>query len=200
MSLEKTLNKLKSGEELIISALGDSLTQGWMVSKGYVDYIYEMLSEKYSESKIKIINRGIPGDTSSNGLFRVQRDVLIHEPDLVIVQFALNDAFMGMSSGSFKKTISQIIERIQLDTTSEILLITSVPILFNKNEDKMAEDFYHVLAEISKEKKVEFVQVHKYWKNKVKEGLDSRLLYQADGVHPTVQGYKIMAEAIMEAF
>ena len=44
---EKTIAKLKSGEDVKIVAIGDSLTYGWQVSKGYLDFLKEMLKKRY---------------------------------------------------------------------------------------------------------------------------------------------------------
>jgi acyl-CoA thioesterase-1 len=195
-TLEKTKHKLASGEPVRIIALGDSLTQGWMVRKGYLDFLAEMLEIKYPGCDVNIINRGIPGDTAEGGLFRLREDVLDGEPDLVFIQFALNDAFMGVEPGRFRNTIKLIIERIKADTEAEILLITSVPIMYDAS-DAMAEKFYSILADVAEEEAVPIAKVHSYWKKKISEGIDFRGLVQDDMVHPNVKGHQLMAEAII---
>ena len=64
---EKTIAKLKSGEDVKIVAIGDSLTYGWQVSKGYLDFLKEMLRKRYPKAAFQIVNKGIPGDTASGG-------------------------------------------------------------------------------------------------------------------------------------
>jgi len=199
MELENIIKKLKAGENVTIVAFGDSLTHGWMVSKGYIDFIDEMLSLKYPESRHRIINRGIPGDTSDAGLYRIRRDVLDENPDLILIQFALNDAYMGSSPGRLKRNILSMIERIKDDTSAAILLITSVMINI-KHENSMAEKFYSILQEISLEKDIPIALVHEYWKKMISDGIDHGSLVQGDQVHPTVEGHRLMAEAVMELF
>jgi len=196
--LKKSIRKLTSGEPIRVVALGDSLTQGWMVRKGYLDFLAEMLEKKYPNCEVTIINRGIPGDTAEGGLFRLREDVLDNDPDLVFIQFALNDAFMGVDPDRFKNTIKSIVEQIRVDTDAEILLITSVPIM-HESEDIMVEKFYSRLADISEEEDVDIAPVHRYWKKKISEGVDFRGLVQGDMVHPNVEGYRLIAEAIMES-
>lgn len=198
MSIEKTKTKFASGEPARIIALGDSLTQGWMVRKGYLDFLAEMLERKYPSCAVTIINRGIPGDTAEGGLFRLREDVLDCDPDLVFIQFALNDAFIGVNPARFKNTIRTIVEQIRNDTEAEILLVTSVPIVTNPAEDKMTERFYGGLSDIAREEECAIALVHRYWKRKIAEGINVYTLVQADQVHPTVEGYRLMAEAIME--
>jgi hypothetical protein len=65
-----------------LAAIGDSLTCGWMARKGYVDFLQEMLREKYPESRFSILASGVPGDTADFGLYRVETDVLHQAPDL----------------------------------------------------------------------------------------------------------------------
>jgi lysophospholipase L1-like esterase len=200
MPLEKIKEKMISGKDVKIVAFGDSLTQGWMVRKGYVDFVKEMLDVRYPKAKISMINKGIPGDTAEGGMDRLHVDVLEEDPDLVFIQFGLNDAYCGITSEKFKHTISSIVRRISLDTHSEILLITSVPILSIPNEDRLAHEFYNRLMEVAANENIAIALVHEYWKKKVAEGLDFRPLYQFDNVHPTMEGYRLMAEAVMEFF
>lgn len=197
MLLKESIRRLESGELIKIVALGDSLTQGWMVRKGYIDFIIEMLKKKYPGGNISMLNQGIPGDTAEGGLHRLGRDVIDHDPHLVFIQFGLNDAYSGVPPGEFKNTIRRIVEGISASTEAEILLVTSVPVL-HESEDQLAERFYNMIIEVSREQAVPVAQVHRYWKKKIAGGADFSSLVQFDGVHPTVEGYRLMAEAIME--
>ena len=199
MKLKKSLHKLSSGDPLRIIAIGDSLTQGWMVRKGYLDFFGEMLKANYPQCNVTIFNRGIPGDTAQGGLFRLREDVLDCDPDLVFIQFALNDAFTGVPPAQFKNTVRTMVDHIRADTDAEILLVTSVPIM-HQEEDFMAENFYSRLIELSSEENLPIALVHLYWKKKMAEGTDIRSLVQMDMVHPNVEGYRLMAEAIMAEF
>ena len=195
--LKESIRKLESGEPLEIIALGDSLTHGWMVRKGYIDFINEMLKIKYPCGDFQIINRGIPGDTAEGGFHRLESDVIDYKPGLIFIQFGLNDAFSGVSPEGFKNTIRRIVERIRSATEAEILLVTSVPVM-DESGDLMIERFYNVIIDVSREQSVPVAQVHRYWKEKIAGGVNHGGLVQFDGVHPTVEGYRLMAEAIME--
>lgn len=198
MKCTVTIEKLNKNEPLRIVAFGDSLTQGWMTRKGYVDFLHEMLKERYHE-QIEMINRGIPGNTSDDGLERLRRDVLDRDPDLVLLQFALNDAYMGSSPGRLKNNLKSMITRIRLDTAAEILLLTSISI-YNEAEDRVADTFYEAITGLAAEEKLPVAQVHSYWKKKISQGMHHGDLVQGDMVHPTVEGYRLMAEAVMEKF
>jgi acyl-CoA thioesterase I len=199
MKLTKTVRMLEAGEPVKLIALGDSLTQGWMARKGFLDFLSEMLQKKYPKCRVAIINRGIPGDTAEGGLYRLRNDVLDHDPDLVFIQFGLNDAFTGVNPGRFEATIQAIVEQVRNDSDAEILIITSVPVLFERM-DEIADAFYGRLEAVASREGLAIVRVHRYWMEKIEQGLDFNSLVQGDRVHPSVEGYRLMAEAILSAF
>jgi len=195
----KTIRKLKSGAETTIVALGDSLTQGWMVRKGYIDFMEEMLRETFPESRFHLINCGIPGDTAEGGLYRLRGDVLDFNPDCVFVQFALNDAFCGYSAAQFKQYIQRIIHEIRDDCDAEIVLITS-GYVGNSRETHFVGEFYRQLEILGEENGLPVARVHDYWEKRIDEDVEFRTLVQGDLVHPTMAGYRLMAEAVMQLF
>ncbi len=195
----RTIAKLESGAETTIVALGDSLTQGWMVRKGYLDFLDEMLRERFPGSRFHLVNSGIPGDTAEGGLYRIRGDVLDFNPDCVFVQFALNDAFCGYSVAEFKNNIQKIIDEIRDDSDAEIVLVTS-DYIGNNRENRFVGEFYRQLEVLAETNGLPVAKVHEYWKQRIDEGVEFRSLVQGDLVHPTVAGYKLMAEAIMKLF
>ena len=199
MNIDNTLHKLKSGEKVKLVALGDSLTYGWMTQYGFLDYLEILINKKYPNSEILIINKGVPGDTAADGLYRLERDVIKLSPDLVFVQFALNDAYSGLSASSFQKNFESIIVKIKEKLNSEIALLTSVAIQDN-SMNKVADEFYAKISESGKKFNLPVIHVHEYWRKKISSGIKHSQLVQFDGVHPTEKGYELMAEAVFELF
>ncbi len=199
MKAVKTIDRLSQGTHTAIVALGDSLTQGWLVNKGYLVFLGEMLRERYPRAQFSIINRGIPGDTAEGGLSRVREDVIDEDPDCVFIQFALNDAFIGHPVERYKRSLQSIIDRIRENTDAEIILLTSVH-LGESRDNATAAPFYAKIEELAAENSLPVARVHEYWRKKIQEGVEFRSLVQFDMVHPTVEGYRLMAEAIMEVF
>ena len=197
MKCIETIEKMDKGKSIRIVALGDSLTYGWMVEKGYIDFLDEMLKKKYPKATITIINRGLPGDTSRGGLFRLQKHVIEENPDLVLLQFALNDALTGFTVDEFYSNMKSMVEQIQQDTSAEILLMTS-PLIYDRVMQRMAEPYYGRIITLAAEKKLPLAQVHEYWGQKISGGVEHRGLVQDDLAHPTVEGHLLMAEAVME--
>ena len=199
MNINNTLHKLKSGEKAKLAALGDSLTYGWMTQYGFLDYLEILINKKYPDSQLSIFNKGVPGDTANDGLHRVERDVIKLSPDLVFIQFALNDAYSGFSANDFQKNIEAIIEKIKERLNSEIALLTSVSIQDN-SMNRVANEFYMKISESGKKYNLPVIYVHKYWEKMITSGIKHSQLVQYDGVHPTEKGYELMAEAVFELF
>ena len=196
---KRTINKLISGAPITIVAIGDSLTQGWMVSKGYIDFLREMLRMKFPESRFKLVNSGIPGDTADSGLYRLMGDVLYYNPDCVLIQYALNDAFSGFTEQQFKNNIKGMIEKIKENANTDIILITS-DYIGDNDDNRSIERYYQQLTVLGDDYRIPVALVHEYWKKKITDGIPFESLVQYDGVHPTEDGYRLMAEAVMKLF
>jgi lysophospholipase L1-like esterase len=199
MNINNILHKLKSGEKVHLVALGDSLTYGWMTQYGFLDYLEISIKKKYPDSQLAISNKGVPGDTANDGLHRVERDVIRLSPDLIFIQFALNDVYSGLSANDFQKNIESIIVKIKDRLNSEIVLLTSVAIQ-DSSMKKAANEFYMRISKSGKKYDLPVVSVHEYWEKKISSGIKHSLLVQYDGVHPTDKGYELMAEAVFELF
>src|SRR5580698_5367485 len=85
--LPNVLAKLKAGQEVRVGYLGGSITAapGWRVKS------LKWLQEQYPAAKLSEINAAIGGTGSDLGVFRAQHDVLQFKPDLLFVEFAVND-------------------------------------------------------------------------------------------------------------
>jgi lysophospholipase L1-like esterase len=90
--------KIINNESVILSFLGDSVTQGCFAENEAVDpeaafpnLLKQMIQAMYSAANVEVINAGIGGNVSGMGLYRMKSDVLDKNPDFCCVNFALND-------------------------------------------------------------------------------------------------------------
>lgn len=85
--LPNFFEKVANGEEIRVAYLGGSITaaNGWRVKS------LKWLKEQYPEASFSEINAAIGGTGSNLGVFRLEQDVLSHKPDLLFVEFAVND-------------------------------------------------------------------------------------------------------------
>ncbi len=91
--LAKVFKRAQAGEEITVAYLGGSITQGSSAGneRCYAKLTTDWLKEKFPEAKINYVNAGIGATGSYIGVFRTDRDVLVHKPDLVFIDFSVND-------------------------------------------------------------------------------------------------------------
>ena len=78
------------GQTKTIVAFGDSITAPRKNVTTYSDLIREEFQKEHLD--VNVINAGVPGDTTARAKERFAKDVLAHDPDLVIIQLGTNDA------------------------------------------------------------------------------------------------------------
>jgi acyl-CoA thioesterase-1 len=197
--VEKTRKDLASGCNVTIVALGDSITAGYAVRRGFPSFWKQMLVEKYPDAKTEMINSGISGDTSSDGLARLDWSALAYEPDLVTINFGINDCVLGLGLEEFEMNFVEMVRRIRAGPNSEILLLSSQP-LETPPYERLVLDYYQAIERVAEEMDAGFVDVYRAWMRAVHAGtpLDSLILPGLD--HPNEAGYRIIAEELMRLF
>jgi lysophospholipase L1-like esterase len=196
---KKTVEDLRGGCDVAIVALGDSITAGYAVRRGFPSFWKEMLQQNYPEARIELINSGTSGDTTMDGLARLDWSVLSYEPDLVSINFGINDCAFGLGLDEFELNLVQMVRRIRAGPKAEILLLSSQP-LETPPYDKMVLDYYQAVQRVAQEMDVGFVDVYEAWMRRVRQGtpLGSLILPGLD--HPNEAGYRIIAEELMRFF
>jgi acyl-CoA thioesterase-1 len=196
---EKTRMDLEAGGDATIVAFGDSITAGFAVRRGFPSFWREQLQQKFREAKVEMINSGISGDTSRDGLARLDWSVLSYEPDLVTINFGINDSVFDIDVDEFKENLTKMIRRIRAGPGSEILLLSSQP-LETPPYDRIVQNYYRAVEDVAKQMDVGFVDVYGAWMERVRQGtpLSSLIIPGLD--HPNEAGYRIIAEELMKLF
>jgi acyl-CoA thioesterase I len=197
--LARTLEDLKNGCNVTIVAFGDSITAGYAVRRGFPSFWKEMLQKKHPDAKIEMINSGVSGDTTMDGLARLDWTVLSYEPDLVTINFGINDCVLRLGLDDFEMNLVEMVRRIRAGPNCEILLLSSQP-LETPPYDGLVLDYYQAIERVAKEMDVGFVDVYGAWMERIRQGtpLGSLILSGLD--HPNEAGYKIIAEVLMRLF
>lgn len=119
-----------------VVAFGDSITAGEGVPKGCKNWT-DVLKERFS---LKFINSGIGGNTTSQAIERIDRDMLSHKPDFVLINFGMNDHVMEEKNKPkvelklYEKNISEIINKVKCIGAEPILITTNYIIEGNENK------------------------------------------------------------------
>lgn len=198
-----------TASDKVVVCHGDSITAGVHLSpqEGYPSVLERLLSGT------KVVNSGIGGNTSGQGLARLEKDVLRHKPDLVVLLFGTNDSVLT-ATGKYRVPVDKYRENLRQTIVrcrkagAEVILCTLLPIIPEPYFTRHPKEFYDAegglekillryratAMEVGKELKVPVVDLYKIL------GKDLTLLRPApDGVHPNARGAKVIAQEIAKA-
>jgi lysophospholipase L1-like esterase len=166
----------------------------------------------------EVINAGIGGHSSGMIMKRYQKDVLAQKPDLVILLAGTNDSlnsYVAVSPDVFKQNLLKLVDLTQARGI-KILLIEIPPAyeaylikrhktgFFSKKSAKeRIEEINNIIFNVAKDKKLPLVKIHDLLLP-VTDKADCLIRNRAnskseDGVHPTPEGYKLIAKAVYHA-
>ncbi|MGV3719642.1 MAG: SGNH/GDSL hydrolase family protein [Actinomycetota bacterium] len=127
--LRRTRERLERGESLKVAAFGDSITAGGDATAPGLIYWEQWLTalrKRYPNATITGVNSATGGDTTVQGLARLEAKVLAAKPDLVLVAFGMNDQNIGsVPLDRFEANLHELVDRIKKSTSAEIVLLSS---------------------------------------------------------------------------
>jgi acyl-CoA thioesterase-1 len=175
--------------DLKIVVLGDSIAAGLGLaeSNAFPAIAEELLVQ--SGHSVRVVNAGVSGDTSAGGLRRIKW-ILQQEPDLVVVELGGNDALRGQPLESIESNLRGIVREVQASGARVLLLGMDVPTNYGPD---YGEGFAALYQRIAADEELALVPGF------MREvGIDPNLM-QGDGLHPTDQGQRRLAEQILPA-
>ncbi len=196
LGLKNIIEALESGRDVSVAGVGDSLTFGWMVSQGYFDWFCDVLQRRFTGGVLRRINAGVPGDTVQGGLRRLGA-VLERNPQVVVVQFGINDMASGVEVERFEDDLDTLVSRVE-GSGALAVLVTSCPVLGPDGE--RIEAYYDAVRRVADARGVPLADIDLYWREKEHSAQGSRSWHLADGVHPSDEGHKLMAECLLTLF
>jgi acyl-CoA thioesterase I len=183
---------------------GHSVPSGYFVTPDIrtVDaYPHQLLREVkklYPYAVINTIVTAIGGETSKGGAERFESDVLIHKPDVLFIDYILNDRLIGLSES--KKSWEFMIQKT-LEKDIKLILLTQTP-----DEEVELFDDTSELAELGNQVKdlavkynVGLVDSYEIFRNLVKSG-NYLHDYMAQSNHPNEKGHMLVTAKLLEFF
>jgi len=172
-----------------IVAFGDSLTAGLGVAaeESYPAQLQRRLDN--AELRYRVINAGVSGDTSAGGLRRVAW-VLKSKPRVVILELGANDGLRGLSLQETSGNLAQIIRQFKKASVTVVLAGMKLPPNYGAEYTSGFESIY---AKLAKEYRLTLIP---FFLDGVAGSVS---LTQADGIHPTAEGYRIIVDNVMKA-
>lgn len=170
----------------VIVALGTSLTAGLGLaqSEAWPALVQARLDrEGY---RYRVVNAGVSGDTSAGGLSRLDWQ-LGQKPAIVIVELGANDGLRGLPVAQLKENLGEIIDRSRAAGAAVVLAGMQAPP--NMGAD-YADSFRALFPALADEYHVPLVPF-------LLAGVAAEArLNQADGIHPTAEGQRIVADNV----
>jgi lysophospholipase L1-like esterase len=173
---------------------GGSIAAGFGVTKSYADILTQYLLPK----GIEVINRSRYKETSFEGIGTFNKDIAVFVPDILLVQFGVDDAFGYVYRSEFQENLVQMIRLTRLRFNPLIFLATSHT--FDNPDDMDAVNiFYRSLMIVASDLDCKLIPVHSYWAGYLEEqNLSSKDLTQSDPRYPNESGHQVIADAMMK--
>jgi len=182
-------------EEVVIAALGDSLTQGYGLpaEQGFVPQLQAWLDAQGAE--VRLINAGVSGDTTAGGLSRVAW-TLTPEVDGMIVALGGNDLLRGLGPEQARSNIDGILQAAEAAAVEVLLIGMQAPGNFGPAYKSQFDAIY---PELAKEYGSGFLESFFAGMSEVGDitnPLSLQAYFQADGVHPNAEGVALIVAQV----
>jgi acyl-CoA thioesterase-1 len=165
--------------------LGDSLTAGYGLR---AEETYPVLLTKVFPKSRQFINAGINGNTSADGLHRLEQ-VLSHRPDYLAIALGANDMLRGVPVEQVKRNLSEIVERGTRSGARALLLgMQAVPFY----GAQYAASFNRIYFELEKRFGIPHLPFF------IESVALKQHLNLPDGVHPNAEGHREIAKVVSQ--
>jgi len=168
--------------------LGNSLTAGLGLQEdqAYPPLIQQKIREK--NLPFEVINAGVSGDTTAGGLARLDW-VLQKKIDVLVLALGANDGLRGLPIAQMKANLQTIIDRVKTKNPAVKIVIAGMRMPPNLGSD-YARSFQQVFADLAQANNAALVPF-------LLQGVGGQIdLNQADHIHPTVAGQKVVAQNV----
>ena len=172
----------------VILCLGDSLTAGYGLDQSQA--YPALLQQKIDRTgwNFQVLNAGLSGETSAGGVRRLEW-FLKRKIDVLILALGGNDALRGIELESTEKNLDELMTRTQAKYPSVKIIIAGMLIPPNWGSD-YANKFRGIFPGLAKKHKAQLIPF-------LLEGVGGHpQLNFPDGIHPTAEGYQIVAENV----
>lgn len=187
--LKNLMKRAANGESLVIGFLGGSITQGSLSSTPktcYAYLVYEWWKKSFPNAAFSFVNGGIGGTTSHYGGARAWKDVLCYRPDIVTVDFSVNDDANEFFEETYEGTLRRL---LMAPSAPAVVVLNNVFYDTGKN----AQDYHNRIAD-------HYGIPHVSIKDTVYPDVESGKIVRADitpdNLHPNDKGHRLVADEI----
>lgn len=180
--MQNALNKAAATGEVNVGFIGGSITYGYTVGRDQCfAYLYQDWLADTFNCKVNYTNAGISGTPSVLGNLRADRDLLKDKPDIVFIEFAVNDGGEKEYKNSYESLITRVLSQENAPTVVLIFCMT--------DEGHTCQPW---MSEIGKHYDLPMISVVDSIGGEIEAGNLQFKDYAKDGVHPSVEGHKMV--------
>ena len=184
----QTETEIQESEKDVILFFGNSLTAGMGLepSEAFPALIQNRLDSL--EYDYEVINAGLSGETTASGKNRINW-VLNQDVDVFVLELGANDGLRGIALEETRKNLQDIINTVKEKNPKTKIVLAGMQIPPNMGEEYTTE-FRNIFPELAEENNLELIPF-------LLEGVaGDPKLNQQDGIHPTAEGYEIVADNV----
>jgi acyl-CoA thioesterase-1 len=167
---------------------GDSLTAGYGLSteEAFPALIEKQLVKK--GKKVTVVNAGLSGETSAGGLSRI--DWILKQPvEIFVLELGANDALRGLPLDQTRKNLQAIIDKVRTKYPKTKIVLAGMMVPPNLGNE-YTNQFQKMFPDIAKKNNATLIPF-------LLQGVaGDEKLNQADGIHPTAEGHRIVAATV----
>ena len=197
--LDNTYYKLKNDKELTIVYTGGSVTNGDgstdRNTKSWAGLTTAWFKETYPDADVKGVKAAIGGTGSYLASFRFEGEIKPHEPDLLFIEFAINDAYNAQDYDSVVRTSETLVQKAyQLNPNIDIVYVLTF------DEPRKIQNYVQLKAHMDVAKKYGLLYIklsEPFYQMLYRTGTEFSD-YFTDAVHPNDEGYQFYASVITE--
>lgn len=203
-SLENTYTKLTKNKKLNVVYFGGSVTNGTGLpeaerdTKSWRGLISNWLTATFPEANIKNVNRAAGESGTFLGAYRLARDVIAENPDLLFVEYSINDFYYGSSYTQASAQFETIVRKVR-EALPECDIVT-ILVTDQANAPAARNGRLHIQAQAHEDISIIYgiptIHVGRALADRVSDAAWSS--YMSDNVHPLAAGYEIYYNVIHE--
>ena len=202
-------------QTITIVAFGDSITHAGhqALADRWPEILGHALRERFPECGLTVINAGVGGNTSREGLRRMEKDVLAHAPHFVLAEFgndATTDSERHVSFEEFTANLDRIKTAVEAKGQGRLILLTFPPIVDqwhakyqdefykrNGGQDVYQGNYRQLTRQFASAHGVPLAEIDLALRKEMSAHGPERYILK-DGVHLTAQGNRVVAGVVLE--
>lgn len=187
---DKVIKSLENGENQKIVVYGTSLSAA---KEGWVTMLEDSLNARYS-GKAEVVNSAQSAMWSTWGVENLRERVLEQKPNMVIIEFAMNDAYLPYNTSleAARLNLEYMVFRIRelYPDCSIFIQVMNMPIAEHKVQRPDIELYYDLYRREAKKLNVKLIDHYEYWVPILRKGEKEFRKYVSDGIHPDIEAQR----------